>query len=125
MPIPRGNSGGLVLNLKCALAIRKLIAVNHVDLIWCKGSTAGAIGAIVSLITRIPFLVDSFEPHAEYMTEAGLWKKVGLKYKVQVTLERMIRRNAIGLLLVSDAHERGLQKRGVSRERHVGRPCIV
>lgn len=125
MPIPRGNSGGLVLNLKCALAIRKLIAVNHVDLIWCKGSTAGAIGAIVSLITRIPFLVDSFEPHAEYMTEAGLWKKVGLKYKVQVTLERMIRRNAIGLLPVSHAYERELQKGGVSPERIFVVPCIV
>lgn len=54
---------------------------------WC--TPAGALGYVISLLTGIPLILDSFEPHAEPMVEAAVWKKNGLAFKLLFLLERL------------------------------------
>ncbi|MBK8300796.1 MAG: hypothetical protein IPK90_10205 [Chitinophagaceae bacterium] len=53
---------------------------------WC--TTAGAIGYIVSVMTRRPLILESYEPHAESMVENGHWSKSHLAYQVLSWFEK-------------------------------------
>ncbi len=67
---------------------------------WC--TPAGAMGYILSVLTRKPLVIDSFEPHAEAMVENGEWKKNSLAFKILFWFEkRQIKRasHIIGLTL--------------------------
>lgn len=124
-PVSRGRLSGLLLNLKCAFAIRRIVAENPVDMIWCKGSTAGAIGVMISALTGLPFVVDSFEPHAEYMIQAGQWRRFSLRYIIQSMFERAMRGKAIAILPVSWVYEQLLRKRAVPDKKLFVVPCVV
>jgi hypothetical protein len=47
---------------------------------------AGSIGWILGFLTGCTLVVDSYEPHAEVMLEAGVWKKKSLAYRILFTL---------------------------------------
>ena len=55
--------------------LAKVCKENKIDIIICRCSPAGALGYLVWKKTQIPFIVESFEPHADYMLELGVWKK--------------------------------------------------
>lgn len=52
-----------------------------VDLIYARTSLAGMLAYKVAKSLNVPFIVDSFEPHGDYMVNAGAWNETGLKYK--------------------------------------------
>jgi hypothetical protein len=52
---------------------------------WC--ATGGSIGYVLSLISRTPLILDSYEPHADAMAETGCWNPGGFKYKLLKSLE--------------------------------------
>ena len=49
---------------------------------WC--TPAGALGYLLSILTRKPLIIDSYEPHAESMVENGTWGKSGFKFKTVI-----------------------------------------
>jgi glycosyltransferase involved in cell wall biosynthesis len=49
---------------------------------------AGGYGYILSKITGRKLVVDSYEPHAEYMVECGVWKESEFAFKVLNSLEK-------------------------------------
>jgi hypothetical protein len=53
---------------------------------WC--TTAGAIGYLISVITRRTLILESYEPHAGAMVENGYWGKRSLAYRVLSFFER-------------------------------------
>jgi hypothetical protein len=67
----------------------------------CRSSLAGAIGYLVSKRTKTPFIVESFEPHADYMLDAGVWDKNGIKYRFQKFWEDKIINHAAAVITVS------------------------
>ncbi len=96
VPIPKVNHWpiytkilGFFLFTKIAdwLRIRKTIssAAKKVkpDLVICRGAMAGAFGTMLHKKFNIPYVVESFEPHAEYMLESGVWKKNSLRWLLQ------------------------------------------
>jgi hypothetical protein len=66
------------------IILNKKISYIHT---WC--TPAGAIGYVLSVITGKPLILDSYEPHAETMTESNTWGKKSLKFKILFFLEKL------------------------------------
>jgi hypothetical protein len=56
---------------------------------WC--TPGGAVGYILSKLTGLPLIVDSYEPHAEAMVENGAWPRGGLAFRILFLLEKLHR----------------------------------
>ena len=72
----------LVDRSKALKVLRGLQSKTPIDLIIARGVMAGWLTLKFSKENNIPFSVESFEPHADYMLEDGVWKKIGLRYQV-------------------------------------------
>ncbi|MBI2269193.1 MAG: hypothetical protein HYU69_02430 [Bacteroidetes bacterium] len=59
-----------------------------ISTIHCFCTPAGAIGYLLSVISRKQLVIDSYEPHAEAMVENGTWKKNSLQHKVLFFFEK-------------------------------------
>jgi len=79
-----------------ALCLRRRIGVIHS---WC--STGGAIGWLLSVVTRKPLVLDSFEPHADSMVENGTWSADSFRFRLLLRLERLQARRAAAAIAVS------------------------
>lgn len=78
------------------------------DLVICRGAPAGIYGYRIKQRFGIPYYVESFEPHADYMRYSGTWSRFGLKYFTQRRWEEAIKVTANGLITVSEAYARHL-----------------
>jgi glycosyltransferase involved in cell wall biosynthesis len=74
------------------------IKKNRITHIHCWCTPAGAIGYILSLLTGVQLIVDSFEPHAEAMVENGTWNRNGIAYRLLWFLEKKQARRAAHLI---------------------------
>ena len=96
------------------------------DLVICRGAMAGAFGTMLFKKFGIPYLVESFEPHADYMLESGVWKKNGLRFRLQKKTEAEIKKYAKFLVTVSNNYCQHLNKEeGIAKERLKMVPCTV
>ena len=76
-------------DLLVSLLIAAKIRVQYrTKLIFAFANVSGAFSIILSKLFRMKFLIYSYEPHAEFQVELGLWKRNGLPYKVLSALER-------------------------------------
>jgi len=66
------------------LIFNKKITIIHT---WC--TPAGTIGYFLSILTRKPLIIDSYEPHAEAMVENGTWKKNSWAFKILFFFEKL------------------------------------
>jgi len=82
-------------------AILDLTIRVELQLMICRSALAGAIGYLVYKKIRTPFIVESFEPHADYMLEAGVWNRFGLKYLFQKYWEKKVLKHASSIVAVS------------------------
>lgn len=53
---------------------------------WC--TPGGSIAYILSILTRKPLIIDSFEPHAEPMIESNTWSEKSIAFKLLFWLEK-------------------------------------
>jgi glycosyltransferase involved in cell wall biosynthesis len=103
----------------------KYAAAGNTQMIICKGSQAGAMGCLISLFTRIPFVVESYEPHSDYMADSNCWKRWGLKYSIQKLLESLQKKKALMLGCVSKNFYKKLLKEGIDSQKLKFTPCPV
>jgi len=68
----------------CQLAIFRNVSHIHA---WC--TTAGAIGYVVSVLTRKPLIMDSYEPHADVMLETKTWTANSPAYRILKRFEKL------------------------------------
>jgi glycosyltransferase involved in cell wall biosynthesis len=73
-----------------SLAKKEKIKVLHS---FC--TPAGGIAVLVSKLTGLPIVADSYEPHAEVMVENGTWKKNSISFKILRRLEKALTKRAI------------------------------
>lgn len=78
------------------LCIAKKITRIHV---WC--TPAGSLGYVLSKLTGIPLIIDSYEPHAEAMVENGTWKKSSFAFKLLFYFEKKMSHYASVLIAAS------------------------
>jgi len=91
---------------------------------WC--TPAGAIGYFISIITRKPLILDSFEPHAEPMVEAGQWKVDSMAFKVLFKLEKLqCHRAATVVACVEKMKDYAKEKYAIALENFYYKPACV
>lgn len=61
--------------LRSLLRLRKVIKEHQIDSIHAFGSPAGVAAHLLHRFLNIPYVVDSYEPHARSMVENGSWRK--------------------------------------------------
>ncbi|MDQ3100887.1 MAG: hypothetical protein M3R08_05845, partial [Bacteroidota bacterium] len=67
---------------------------------WC--TPAGAIGTVLSSISGVPLVVDSYEPHAEAMVENGTWPQNSFAFRLLFWLERKQTHHARHLIAAAE-----------------------
>jgi glycosyltransferase involved in cell wall biosynthesis len=91
----------------------------------CRGTT-GVYGELLQRHLGIPYVVESFEPHAHYMLQTGTWQRWDPKFLVQRRWEERVKRTALALITVSKGYARHLQEQeGISPDRPRTVPCWV
>lgn len=95
------------------------------DLLIARGAPAGALAYLVQQQTGLPFYVESFEPHAEYMRTSGVWRWYDPRYLFQQYWENQQKRRAAGLMPVAENYRRQLLAEGVPAGRVITVPCSV
>ncbi|GAB4202766.1 MAG: hypothetical protein Fur0023_09000 [Bacteroidia bacterium] len=68
---------------------------------WC--TPAGVFGYILSILTRRPLIIDSYEPHAEAMVEVGEWKKTSLSFRILFYFEKKMTQHALHLIATTES----------------------
>lgn len=71
---------------------------NRISVLHAFGSPAGTSAHTVSRLTGIPYVIDSYEPHAEAMVENGSWKRRSLAFKLLIRFEKWQTRSARAVL---------------------------
>ncbi|MFC5269348.1 glycosyltransferase [Adhaeribacter terreus] len=106
-------------------AIIRLIQNYKVDLLIARGAPAGALAYKAWLKTNIPFVVESFEPHADYMLESGVWKKNDLRYIFEKRWEEKQKKYSYALLPVAENYRTELISEGVNAKKIKTVPCCI
>jgi hypothetical protein len=95
------------------------------DFILARGAPAGALAYLVWKKNKLPFYVESFEPHADYMLESGVWRLYDPRYLFQRYWEKRQKQLALGLMPVAENYRRQLIAEGVPAARIATVPCSV
>lgn len=105
--------------------LRKICINQEIDIIIARGTPAGALALKVSKKTKIPFFVESFEPHSAYMHESGTWKWFDPRYVFQKKWENQQIWEAKGLMPVAENYRKYLIANGVDPGKIDVMPCCV
>ncbi|MCE2995554.1 MAG: glycosyltransferase [Cyclobacteriaceae bacterium] len=97
----------------------------RIDKMICRSPMAGALGFLASRKNNIPFVVESFEPHAESMIESGVWTKLDPRYWIELFFENQQIKAAGKIFPVSYHHKRRLMEEGLSESKIIVIPCCV
>ncbi len=76
---------------------------HRIEVLHAFGSPAGTSAHFLSKIMGVPYIVDSYEPHAESMVENGSWQRSSLAYKLLMFFERLQTRHAKAVLATTEA----------------------
>jgi hypothetical protein len=106
--------------------IESVCRARQIDLIFARGSLAGTIACKVHERTKIPYIVESFEPHSEYMAQLGAWARDSWKYRYARKFELRQMQSARMLITVAHSYRDHLvAKEGVDPTRVAVVPCVV
>jgi glycosyltransferase involved in cell wall biosynthesis len=105
--------------------IARLCREEGTDFVLARGSAAGALAHLMQRHLPLPYSVESFEPHAAYMRESGVWRRWDPRYVFQRRWEEAQKRGAAALLPVAESYRQLLIGEGLSPERIVTLPCTV
>lgn len=108
-----------------AVKLFVLVRRRKIDVVICRGSMAAAFGVFLHRVLGKPFMVESFEPHADYMADGGTWKKNGIEYKFQKWIEQQCIDQAKMLFPVTRNYLKALIAAGVAHEKMYVMPCCV
>jgi len=106
-------------------SLERIVSKNKIDVIIARGAPAGSLAYLVFTKIKTPFLVESFEPHADYMLESHIWGKFDLRYTLQRYWENKQKKFALGLLPVAENYKKQLIAEGVEEEKIKVVPCGV
>lgn len=105
--------------------LKKLCLEYRIALIIARGAPAGSLAYLCWRKTAVPFLVESFEPHARYMLESGVWNRLDPRYICQMAWEQKQKQFAKGLMPVAESYRQHLLAEGVEPDKVVTVPCSV
>lgn len=103
----------------------ELIGRYKIDVIIGRGAPAGALAYLTWRRIRIPFYVESFEPHADYMLESKVWRWYDPRFLLEKFFESRQKRYASGLMPVAENYTNKLINEGIRPEKVRTVPCGV
>lgn len=113
-------------NAKAKRLLSKLHAEKPIDLLMARGVMAAWLSLKFVTMHHVRFSIESFEPHADYMAEDGVWRKLGLRYRVLAKAEKTEKQVADFILPVTDAYKQKLiEEEGVNPDKVITMPCCV
>lgn len=120
---------GLFMLMKLAAIVSYLIVFSWVKRInfihsWC--TPGGAIGYLVSIITRKKLVLDSFEPHAETMIEGHTWKKNSIAFRLLFAFEKLQLKRAVEVICAASGmieHSKKVYK--IHKKKYYVKPACV
>ncbi len=105
--------------------LKELLRVHKINKVIARGSPAGALIYKTCLKLGIPYFVESFEPHADYMQESGVWKKWDPRYILEKSWEKDLKNSATGLMTVAEKYKLELIDEGIPSKKIAVVPCCV
>ena len=128
LPVNNSASGSLVrffeeLFFLCALI--QICNKKKFDLIIARGAPSGGRASFLSFFLKIPFVVESFEPHSRYMIDSGVWSCFDPRFWVQRFWEHSVIKRASAIVAVSNNFSNKLIRDGVEAARVFTTPCTV
>lgn len=105
--------------------LEKICKENNIVHIIARGSPAGALAYLLHRSLSIPFSVESFEPHSEYMYQNGIWKWYDPRFLFQKHWEKKIKQYAKDILPLSNAYIEKLKSEGIDKRKLYFMPCSV
>jgi hypothetical protein len=91
---------------------------------WC--TPAGSMGYILSRLTGVPLVLDSFEPHADAMIESKTWSSSSMANRILTRLEKWQANHAKVAIGVNYKMEQYAQEKyGASFEHYYSKPACV
>lgn len=105
--------------------IKTLCKTHYIARIIAQGAPAGSLAYLAWKKTGIPFLVESFEPHADYMLESKVWSRFDLRFILQHYSEQMQKKHSAGLLPVTVNYQIQLREELVESKKIKVVPCVV
>lgn len=97
--------------------LRKLVKTKSINIVVANSPLAGALFLRACPKMTVPFVVDCFEPHAEYMVESGVWRYNGLRFLLLKYFEEKEKREAFKLITVSTHYTKRLIREGTPEYR--------
>lgn len=130
IPLYSGNYGNRFLNkfydfMQLPEKMFAIASQEKISQIICRTSLAGRFGSYLNDKLSIPYSVESFEPHADYMTETGNWKKWGLSSYLEKKWARKQLKTAKMIMPVSYNYANKLISEGVPEQKIKVQPCCV
>lgn len=94
----------------------------NIDLVIANSTLAGAMAFIIAKKTKVIFVVDCFEPHADYMHQSDIWRRWDPRFLILRYFERKQKQNAWRLLTVSNNYSLKLIEEGVDHSKIITIP---
>ena len=101
-----------------------LIRRHKAKKIYSEGFPGAIIGHYLSKMLRIPHIIHTFEPHADYMMEAGIWNQKSWEYRLLKNLEIPIANHAQHVITATKEYKNVLLERGAKSNICVIPSCI-
>lgn len=94
----------------------QLIRKYRANAIYSEGFPGCIISDIVARLSRRPHLIHTFEPHADYMIEGGVWKSDDWEARLLKRLELGVAKRARLLMTATEKYKQELEAKGVNAE---------
>lgn len=107
------------------MIIWQLMGKYNINTAIGRSSLAGGMMLQVAALRKIPIIVESFEPHADYMVESDIWERDAFRTRWTHRMESKLKSRALHLLPVSENYKEQLIHEKVSPNRISVVPCTV
>ena len=107
------------------IALWKLIKQHNINTVVCRSALAGGMILSITRLKGIPIIVESFEPHSQYMIDSNVWSKSDPRTRWARRMEQRLKRKATWLLPVSENYRQKLLTEGVPSSKMILIPCTV
>ena len=104
----------------------KSLKKNHsIKAIYSEGFPGAIIGYLASSLFNLSHIIHSFEPHADYMLEAGVWTRSSWEYKLLKYFEHRVALHCSSLLTATDSMIENIAGWGVPRQNMIKVPSCI
>lgn len=112
--------------LKELFSLRQMCRREKIKVIHAFGSPVGSIAYMLSKLTRIRLVIDSYEPHAESMVQNGSWSETSFAFRLLFNFEKKLARHATAVLGTTEGmRDYARETYGHAPRRFIYKPACV